>query len=94
MLWNTRANEYATKKKNFHTLERDGGIVRFEWISAIRIAIGLTNGLIEIWQIDEESETTNSQIVNQFKHGQVEYKYEDTMGSYDIITITVVNLSF
>ena len=94
LLWNTRANGDITKRKNFHTLERDGGIVRFEWISAIRIAIGLTNGLIEIWQIDEESETTNSQIVNQFKHGQVEYKYEDTMGSYDIITITVVNLSF
>ena len=94
LLWNTRANGDVTKRKNFHTLERDGGIVRFEWISAIRIAIGLTNGLIEIWQIDEESETTNSQIVNQFKHGQVEYKYEDTMGSYDIITITVVNLSF
>ena len=73
MLWNTRANEYATKKKNFHTLERDGGIVRFEWISAIQIAIGLTNGFIEIWRIDEEGEVINSRIIKQFKHGQVEY---------------------
>ena len=73
LLWNTRANGDVTKRKNFHTLERDGGIVRFEWISAIQIAIGLTNGFIEIWRIDEEGEVINSRIINQFKHGQVEY---------------------
>ena len=73
LLWNTRANGDVTKRKNFHTLERDGGIVRFEWISAIQIAIGLTNGFIEIWRIDEEGEVINSRIIKQFKHGQVEY---------------------
>ena len=43
-----------------------------EWISKNRIALGLgwtgfDNGLIEIWQIDEEG-TTNSRVIKQFKH--------------------------
>ena len=67
-LWNTRANGDATKANLFHTLERNIGI-KIEWISANRIALGLDNGRgIEIWQIDEEGETTNSQVIQQFKH--------------------------
>ena len=67
-LWNTRANGDATKANLFHTLERNIGI-KIEWISANRIALGLDNGRgIEIWQIDEEGEATNSQVIQQFKH--------------------------
>ena len=68
-LWNTRANGDATKANLFHALERNIGI-KIEWISANRIALGLDNGRgIEIWQIDEEGETTNSRVIKQFKHG-------------------------
>ena len=59
------------KTNNFHTLERDEHMWRVKWISANRIALGLWNGLIEIWEIDEEGETTNSRIIKQFKHGDV-----------------------
>ena len=75
-LWNTQATSRDVSKTNqFHTLESDGPISRVEWISACRIAVGLVSnhendGLIEIWQIDEEK-TTNSQIIKQFKHSQV-----------------------
>ena len=75
-LWNTQATSRDVSKSNhFHTLESDGPIARVEWISVNRIAVGLVStdendGLIEIWQIDEEK-TTNSQIIKQFKHSQV-----------------------
>ena len=69
LLWNTRANGDATKENLFHTLERDVDIGTVEWISANRIALGLVNGLIEIWQIDEEGETTNSRVIKRFKCG-------------------------
>ena len=71
LLWNTRANGDATKENLFHTLERDWHIWAVEWISANRIALGLYNGLIEIWEIDEEGETTNSRVIKQFKHEDV-----------------------
>ena len=67
MLWNTRANGDATKANLFYTLERDVDIRQVEWISANRIALGLDND-IEIWEIDEEGETTNSRVIKQFKH--------------------------
>ena len=72
-MWNTRANGDATKSNLFHTLERKVDINEVEWISKNRIALGLgwtglDNGLIEIWEIDEE-ETTNSRVIKQFKHG-------------------------
>ena len=69
-MWNTRANGDATKENLFHTLERDVVINEVEWISANRIALGLKSGLIEIWQIDEEGETTNSRVIKQFKYGK------------------------
>ena len=72
MLWNTRANGDATKANLFYTLERDVDIRRVEWISANRIALGFKiNGLIEIWQIDEKDETTNSRVIKQFKQDNV-----------------------
>ena len=70
-MWNTRANGDATKANLFYTLERDVDIRRVEWISANRIALGLRIGLIEIWEIDEEGETTNSRVIKQFKQGNV-----------------------
>ena len=69
-LWNTRANGDATKSNLFYTLERDGYIWAVEWISANRIALPLDN-VINIWQIDEEGETTNSRVIKQFKQGNV-----------------------
>ena len=68
LLWNTRANGDATKENLFYTLEGEEIIREVEWSSANRIALGL-NGLIEIWQIDEEVGTTNSRVIKQFKHG-------------------------
>ena len=68
-MWNTRANGDAKKANLFHTVERDVRITEVEWISANGIALGLNNGLIEIWQIDGEGETTNSRVIKQFKHG-------------------------
>ena len=73
-LWNTRANGDATKLNQFYTLEREVVIKEVEWISANRIALGLYNGLIEIWQIDEEDETVNSRVIKQFKHSEVSLK--------------------
>ena len=73
-LWNTRANGDATKSNQFYTLEREVVIKEVEWISANRIALGLYNGLIEIWQIDEEDETVNSRVIKQFKHSEVSLK--------------------
>ena len=71
-LWNPRANGDATKANLFYTLDRDVDIKQVEWISANRIALGFVyNGLIEIWQIDEEGETTNSRVIKQMKHGNV-----------------------
>ena len=69
LLWDTRANGDATKENLFYTLERDVIIGKVEWISANKIALALDNGLIEIWQIDEEGETTNSQVIKRFKQG-------------------------
>ena len=69
-LWNTRANGDATKAKLFHSLERkvfNNDFQKVEWISKNRIALALDT-VIEIWQIDEEGETTNSQVIQQFKH--------------------------
>ena len=79
MLWNTRANGDATKANLFYTLERDVDIRRVEWISANRIALGLRIGLIEIWEIDEEGETTNSRVIKQFKHGDVSLRISTTL---------------
>ena len=67
-MWNTRANGNTTKANLFHTLERDVDIFEVEWISANRIALALRIGPIEIWEIDEEGETTNSRVIKQFKH--------------------------
>ena len=69
LLWDTRANGDATKENLFHTLEGEEVIRVVEWISANRIALGLYNGMIEIWEIDEQGETTNSRVIKQFKHG-------------------------
>ena len=70
-LWNTRANGDATKSNLFHTLERDVRILKVEWISENRIALGLENGLIEIWEIDEEGNKNKSRVIKKFKHGDV-----------------------
>ena len=70
-LWNTRANGDATKAKLFHSLERkvfNNDFQKVEWISKNRIALALDT-VIEIWQIDEEGETTNSQVIKRFKQG-------------------------
>ena len=69
-LWNTRANGDATKENLFYTLEGEEIIREVEWISANRIALGLYDDPIEIWEIDEE-ETTNSRVIKQFKHSEV-----------------------
>ena len=71
LLWNTRANGDAKKSNLFYTLERDVYIRQVEWISANRIALGFKNVLIEIWQIDEKDETTNSRVIKQFKQDNV-----------------------
>ena len=72
LLWNTRANGDATKKRKkenlFHKLERDADIWAVEWISANRIALGLENGLIKIWEIDEEGNKNKSRVIKKFKH--------------------------
>ena len=70
--WNTRVN--ATKANLFHTLKRDvwKHSSSLEWISANRISIGGSYGTIEIWQIDDEGETTNSRVIKQFKN---EYRH-------------------
>ena len=44
-------------------------ICKVEWISANRIALGFMNGLVEIWKIDEEGETTINRVVKQLKCG-------------------------
>ena len=54
-------------------------IEKVEWISANRIALGLENGLIEIWEIDEEGETTNNRVIKQFKHGNVSLEFLPTL---------------
>ena len=46
-------------------------IRKVEWISANQIAIGLADGRIEIWEVDDEGETTNSRVIKQFKNGDV-----------------------
>ena len=68
-LWNTRANRDATKVNLFYTLQRHMCICKVEWISANRIALGFMNGLVEIWKIDEEGETTINRVVKQLKCG-------------------------
>ena len=66
LLWNTRANGDATKANLFYTVERDVRILKVEWISANRIALGLYNG-IEIWEIDDEGETANRRFIEQIE---------------------------
>ena len=48
------------------SLERDVKIRQIDWISTNRVAIALND--IEIWEIDEEGETSNSRVIKQFKH--------------------------
>ena len=62
-----RVNGDAPKANHFYILEQDVGINGFEWSSANRISLGLANGLIVIWQIDEEDRTTN-RVIKQIKH--------------------------
>ena len=73
-LWNTRANEDATKVNPFHTFVNKGdwyyeNINKAEWISENQIALGFGNGTIEIRQIDEGDTTNNSRVVKKFHHG-------------------------
>ncbi len=70
MLWNTEANGEA-EDNPCHTLESKAPIKSVEWISANQIALGLSNGFIEICQIEEEGETINNRVIKTFQHGDV-----------------------
>lgn len=70
MLWNTEARG-EDEDNPCHILESKAPIKSVEWISANQIALGLSTGFIEIFQIEEEGETTNNRVIKTFQHGDV-----------------------
>ncbi len=71
LLWNTQENGDAEKADHFLTMERDVGIRSVAWISENQIALGLQDGRIEIFQIDDiKQETTTERIIKRFEHSE------------------------
>jgi hypothetical protein len=58
---------------HFYTIERGNGIRSVQWISENRVALGLVDEGIEIWEIDGTA--TSAKIVKRFKHESVSFVY-------------------
>ncbi len=72
MLWDTRTtNEGAEEDNHFLTLERDVDITSAAWISENQIAIGLKNGLIEIYQIGDRGKRIQNRFLKHTESEQV-----------------------
>lgn len=75
MLWNTQTtNEGAEEDNHFHTLERDVDITSAAWISENQIAVGLKNGLIEIYEIGDREKKTQNRFLKHAESEQVGQK--------------------
>jgi hypothetical protein len=58
---------------HFYTIERGNGIRSVQWISENRVALGLVDEGIEIWEINESA--TSAKIVKRFKHEGVRVSF-------------------
>jgi WD40 repeat protein len=63
LFWNSTTHD--GKSNVFYTFEHEKRISQVEWISENQIAIGFMNGIIEIWEIDENE--SKFQVLQIFK---------------------------
>jgi hypothetical protein len=58
---------------HFYTIDREQGIRSVQWISENRVALGLVEEGIEIWEIDESA--TSATLVKGLKHESVTVRF-------------------